>query len=1110
MSEPSPFSPRGFLRAKRPERYSDSISDDQPTLNRTILEYHLGTLTNRSQETDFQNFARHLAEKEICPNLLPQTGPTGGGDSKVDTETYPVSDDLSMCWYVGIGREAASERWAFAISAKEDWRGKVNSDIRKIAGTNRGYAKAFFISNQFVRDRERAEVEDNLTKKYGFDVRILDRNWILDKLFAGRHETLAVEDLRLEPTLRPQIRKGPRDTQRETDLNDIETKIKATAESGQFGFQFVDDCLVAAELSRGLERPRTETDGRFIRAERAAAQYGTIHQQLRCAYEYAWTAYFWHEDFALASQLYSTVEIKAKGTTSAYDLELLSNLWKLLFSIERAGRLDKSSANINVRAETLVAELERLAGEEDRPSNALHARSILLLTQMVRSGHNEVDRHLEGLREVILASEGLVGFPLEPVVESLMEIGNYLGTYATYDKLHETIVEVVAKRKGEVGAAHLLLKRGAQQLDSDRPVEAVRVVGRALAKLFKHESRHELVMALSLCGAAYERLGLLWAARGATLTAASLATTEYWTYADVTLQQAACYRRMKWLELQLGRVPHVLAWHETDSAARAILAQQGYDSQDLNSGEIDFDAIFAILLLRTDIWQLNWLTTLPDVLEGLGLFMAADAIRYALGHEDAMPDEITKDGSDSETLRKFFLLLRDQPAGKELPPSPLFCDGQTLILNSIVLGCNVSVECVNEPASVALAESLLAALEGLLASGLVDRFGAREPLLTIRVRTSDFCDGPFSFEVQERDGRPHVEISCGPFDPNGMSPDAQVQLRSQLSELLGTILGRAFIFPDLEESLKKLFGDDRAMERAVAFTSSFVVLGNVLGKVPRTDISRWKDSNARDYQLKREKSWDADVPMSAPPDASAETLRPGSGSGEHITDEIKAGRVKHSDVQFASPIRESLWDDAGWCGNGFMFYEGKIPILAPNFRNAKPAAQIFAHWRSEFGEVDSNDRLRVSIIRGIRRDHPHWYRIMFGSNPVRAPGVTEIQLMIMKTRVQTMEPDSNANLSAFLNRYQAEGRYTLAHSIRKGDSGAEFVCENYIGKYKLHLVEAWQVGRNDLESLAILPDDDPIIPPDQPNARVLEVLGIKRERQGVPDANAAGQNGVDS
>src|SRR5947207_3403928 len=98
------FSPRQFLKARRPEKFSDSVLEQAPALDRSTLEYHLGTITNRNQEADFERFARGLCEREVCPNLLSHTGPTGGGDSKVDSETYPVADALSLVWYTGIGR----------------------------------------------------------------------------------------------------------------------------------------------------------------------------------------------------------------------------------------------------------------------------------------------------------------------------------------------------------------------------------------------------------------------------------------------------------------------------------------------------------------------------------------------------------------------------------------------------------------------------------------------------------------------------------------------------------------------------------------------------------------------------------------------------------------------------------------------------------------------------------------------------------------------------------------------------------------------------------------------------------------------------------------------
>ena len=192
--------------------FSDSVDKQQPILDRSQLEYYLATLTSRNQETEFASFAQKLAERTICPNLRPQTGPTGGGDSKADSETYPVADLLSLIWFEGIAREAGSERWAFAFSAKRDWRSKVQSDISKIASTDRGYSKAFFVTNQYVPDRARGEVEDNLREKHGsLDVRILDLTWILDRVFTENLQTLVISELGLEISSRTEVQKGPVD-----------------------------------------------------------------------------------------------------------------------------------------------------------------------------------------------------------------------------------------------------------------------------------------------------------------------------------------------------------------------------------------------------------------------------------------------------------------------------------------------------------------------------------------------------------------------------------------------------------------------------------------------------------------------------------------------------------------------------------------------------------------------------------------------------------------------------------------------------------------------------------------------------------------------------------
>ena len=132
--------PSEHMRSRRPYLFSDSEIVSTPTLTRELLDHQLETLTNRKEENEFEHLCRRLAEKEICPNLRPQTGPTGGGDAKVDSETYPVSIEIAQSWYEGE-EAAAHEMWAFAFSAKRDWRAKVRSDVKSIKSTGRPYRR---------------------------------------------------------------------------------------------------------------------------------------------------------------------------------------------------------------------------------------------------------------------------------------------------------------------------------------------------------------------------------------------------------------------------------------------------------------------------------------------------------------------------------------------------------------------------------------------------------------------------------------------------------------------------------------------------------------------------------------------------------------------------------------------------------------------------------------------------------------------------------------------------------------------------------------------------------------------------------------------------------
>jgi hypothetical protein len=187
---PVGIKPSVFMRKLRPEYYSDSARRTSISLKADQFEYHLSTITSRNQTQDFELFCRKLCERAICPDLRAQTGPEGGGDSKVDTETLPVAEEISERYYEGVRKEA-NETWAFAISAQRTWKAKAQRDIEGIVATGRKYNRIFFITSQHARAKDRAKLEDDLTKAHGVPVTIHDRIWIVEETITKERIDLA-------------------------------------------------------------------------------------------------------------------------------------------------------------------------------------------------------------------------------------------------------------------------------------------------------------------------------------------------------------------------------------------------------------------------------------------------------------------------------------------------------------------------------------------------------------------------------------------------------------------------------------------------------------------------------------------------------------------------------------------------------------------------------------------------------------------------------------------------------------------------------------------------------------------------------------------------------
>jgi hypothetical protein len=281
--------------------------------------------------------------------------------------------------------------------------------------------------------------------------------------------------------------------------------------------------------------------------------------------------------------------------------------------------------------------------------------------------------------------------------------------------------------------------------------------------------------------------------------------------------------------------------------------------------------------------------------------------------------------------------------------------------------------------------------------------------------------------------------------------------------------------------------EDFALPRTIDFTSSIMHLGNVVGSKRKVTMEDWRHDDAIVYASQRVVPWDADVPK---PPVSPRHKGDKALDDENWMSRIDYQTIRHGDVKTISVIRESLWNDAGWRGLGFLTYASRPPILVVGFTNQEPAKRIFESWISEFGAEDKEGKIRIAIVTGISQSAPYHYRVIISPAMPKHDGQSDrVAFFALGGRVHTMEPDNGENLKRFLESYREHDQCEIAPGLI--DAADRFcLWPSFIGPKQIVLKEAWQVGRGDPERMAVLPEDDPIIPKGVVDPPILEWRSI--------------------
>lgn len=1061
-----------------PEQFSDSKTVKKGKLEREMLDFYLETLTSRSMDKQFEELCRAIAEVEICPNLLPQTGPTGGGDSKVDSETYPVAEELSEMWYCGVASSASHERWAFAISAKKDWKPKVKSDVKKIVSVNqdvgRGYKKIFFMSNQYISDKKRAECEDELRSMYDIDVRILDRTWMLDKIFASQKNIeIAIKKLGLSDSLADEIEVGERDYKRKKELAEIEEKLKKNDIKDSEKVNLVSKAVI---LAREIESSEDTIIGLIERCIRISKKYGTKIEIAEAYSIAAWTIYWWCHDFSLYYEYYQEYEKRTVEEHNVHLFKELIALWINLFSLSNEGF---QGIDLQKHKEIVISEFEAFVNDQTKPNTALEARAAYITFRIINE--ESMDSIISEMFELLDESSGHLDLDLTDIYKIIMEFPMILES-DRYDSLFEKAVSTMGKCKQDTEMGCLLAQRGAK-LKDEKPYEAISYFSRTLIPFFNEQNKENLCKSVFALAEVYEQCGLNWAARNFYYYVFCICLNQYFKFGEILPILFISLGKLKYLELRLG---HVL--YSTEFSAFEKIAIELYpDSYNIDEESlIRYDFALALLLLQCDNPQKEVLKRLPHYFEKHNLDISSLVTKYMLGHYDE--NLLSQLGNDKEKFDKTIIEWKNSPATDDIISSPWFGSEKESNLKSRILGCDIAIK-INEPyenGEFEVAATILATIESFLGTGIKNNLISMCGEIEIHLNYAENVD---EFVSWKKSGSNRIDVCLGTYSKESFQV-AQQQFSVFLTEILGVIVSMMFPYSEALEKLKSMITKEAALDRTFIFSNSVVFGQEIMGKETFLFNTVLGDEEVfeSDEELivvdkvdtHKERKEPSKITIGLPPEGQ-----------DFFTD------VNQQNVKTFSIINIHDWDCSQWKGVMFaadVYNHSFPPILAFVFEKESGCA-IFEKWIEEFGSDDSGDNIEIRIIKGIDSNNPFFYRIIVGSS--KLPLEENIKIFASPSRVHTMMPQNNRNISMFEKELGLSESFCICPAIM-GDSGQQPKIHYQLmikkSKNSIKIYNAYEIPEDDfLTYSGLLPTDNPFIPENEKNeAYILKVIDMLR------------------
>jgi len=1066
----SDIRPREFLKKIHPNQFSDSKVIEKINCSRELLDFSLSKLAEQNKHFDFEEFVRKLLEQEVCPSLIKETGPAAGGDGKVDTENYPVSSKKQDFWWYGLNKE--NDKWAFAISLRQDWKPKCNSDIKGIIETKRKYSKIFFITNQSIKNNKRLEYQDAKKKETGIDIIVFDKSWILDQaLKPENQELLKLINITQQLT---EKETGENDFKKIKKLEKVEKKLKDYSSKGIINQEVIDLATDAAILSRDLEENEETVVGKFERALRLSRKKKNTKAENYILYCLAWYYYWWLDDYENFECYYTEYEKKIITDKNLEEIMSLADLWNLAFAKNK-----ENPDNIEDKTNTLLA---LLIEKEQSQSRVTQLKAMTRLCIIKITLNQDLENEFKSLIDIVNEAIKFKEYDFVSLAKMIEVMLPTFSENSYYNELFELVTEQLTTRKGEVQKAEMYLKKAKIYSSNKKYYDAINMFGKCLTLLYKEEAKGKLTEVYVNIGSNFESIGLRYAAKNYYIAATTM-------FMDIFLKEnyldpfsIKVVDEIIHLEINLGNVESAIEWFGIRNIFLVILSETNEET-DANEQEefyILSDIMISSMILNTKVEDFNLMNKIIMRCAQNNLETSELMAKYVIGEYDNKLLEETK-GNKQKADELVCDLYKSTLINKL--PMPFYINNNKSEIQSQLFGNKIKIKFKSTNLLHRFSEFIMALLENTFATMHSYKSYMRGDII---IELQEKNTGEFDVKY-EFDGLDTYFILLDSIDMYDISVDNHKLITEISHKLLLNILAVNFIYDDFEQTIEKVFVDDKSFERSINHTNSLYNLNKIFGPEDNTEIKK--------YEITRTNQWHKDVEFETHFEETVDPFEDKVNIVYTKTENNMFENISHDKIYSSGMINCLHWDSAKW--NGIMYlgdlsdYRAiKIGFL---FKNEKGAIKVFQDLINYATKDDKEGKIIISFIKGIDNKRPYDYRVMITGKAEVPKDVNDNILVNSLARFHNMRCDNNKNIS-ILEKVLSNGNNPSISILPMtlGENETIIPLWDYeIGIKGVTVKQAYEIGVGDREAFVFLGDENPIIPTGIEKPPISELLKIK-------------------